>query len=117
MKKIISVICTLSLIMGVLMVPLSVGVSAAEPIRSVEIKDDEAFVFDFSDTASSTLNTEAATGADAIGYYGWGWSVKSYSDGNTVLEGKNVGGKTWATGGGYRLHAKTGEDTYGFYAL
>lgn len=117
MKKIISVICTLSLIMGVLMVPLSVGVSAAEPIRSVEIKDNEAFVFDFLDTASSTLNTEAATGADAIGYYGWGWSVKSYSDSNAVLEGKNTSGKTWATGGGYRLHAKTGEDTYGFYAL
>ncbi|MBE6739652.1 MAG: hypothetical protein E7565_04970 [Ruminococcaceae bacterium] len=117
MKKIISLLCVLSLIIGALIVPLNFGVSAAEPIRSVEIKDDEAFVFDFTDTASSTANTAEATGEAGIGYYGWGWSVKTYSDGNAVLEGKNVGGKTWSTGGGYRLHAKIGEDTYGFYAL
>lgn len=117
MKKIITLLCVLSLIIGALIVPFNFGVSAAEPIRSVEIKDDEAFVFDFSDTASSTANTEEATGEAGIGYYGWGWSVKTYSDGNAVLEGKNVGGKTWSTGGGYRLHAKIGEDTYGFYAL
>ena len=58
MKKIISLLCVLSLIIGALIVPLNFGVSAVEPIRSVEIKDDEAFVFDFSDTASSTANTE-----------------------------------------------------------
>ena len=68
MKKIISLICTLALILGVLMVPLNIGVSAEGSIPSVEIKENEAFVFDFTDTASRKLNDAAATGADAIGY-------------------------------------------------
>ncbi len=114
MKKILATVCTFALLLGCITVPLTVNAEAT--INSVEIKENEAYVFDFSSTASATENSEAATGDTGIGYYGWGWDIKD-NEGNKALQGINVSGRTWSTGGGYRLHTKLSDHTYGFYAL
>lgn len=74
-KKVLGIICAMVLLVSAIYVP--VMVSAADPIPSVEIKDNQAYVFDFNSPApTSAENKSAATGNAAIGYYGWGWSVK-----------------------------------------
>ena len=111
-KKVLGIICAMVLLVSAIYVP--VMVSAADPIPSVEIKDNQAYVFDFNSPApTSAENQSAATGNAAIGYHGWGWSVKD----GVLKSNKNNTNQHWATSGGYRLHAKISDDAYGFYAL
>ncbi len=110
-KKAIGIICAIVLLVSAIYVP--VMVSAADPIPSVEIKDNEAYVFDFSQFVTSTENKEAAEGEAAIGYHGWGWDVRD----GVLKSAKNSTTQSWSTGGGFRLHAKLADGTWGFYAL
>jgi hypothetical protein len=95
-------------------------INAAGGINSVDIIENKAFVFDFSDTVNDGNSNTAEKDANGIGYYGWGWNISSYTDGETTnraLGGNNQTGNSWSTGGGYRIHTKKADGTYGFYAL
>lgn len=119
-NRVIGVFCALVLLFSALYVPMVVG--AAAPVNSVDIKDDEAFLFDIENVVSDeTANKNEAEGAAAIGYSGWGWKTKTYTVGdktNTVIDAsKNNTDQSWSTAGGYRLHTKKADGTYGFYPL
>ncbi len=118
LSKVIGVICATVMILSALYVPLII--SAAGPINSVDITDNKAVVFDFSETVNDSNSNTAAKNENGIGYYGWGWNISRYTDGditNAVLCGNNQTKNYWSTGGGYRIHTKKADGTYGFYAL
>ncbi len=119
-NRVIGAFCALVLLVSAIYVPMVI--SAAGPVNSVDIKDDEAVLFDFENTVTDSAANEAqAKGEAGIGYFGWGWKVNQYTDGdktNTVLDAsKKDASQSWSTGGGYRLHTKKADGTYGFYAL
>ncbi len=117
-NRVFGIVCAIALLFTAIYVPFTV--SAAGTVPSVEIKDNEAYVFDFSTLATGAENTAAATAENGIGYYGWGWGTKNYTEGetsNTVLQAANASGQSWGTGGGFRLHTKLADGNYGFYAL
>ncbi len=111
-NRILGILCALVLLVSAIYVPMAV--SAAGDITSVDIVDNKAYVFDFnSPAATSDENMAAATGDAAIGYYGWGWSVSN----GELRANKNNASQSWSTGGGFRLHTKLADGTYGLYAL
>ena len=119
-NRVIGVLCALVLLFSALYIPLVAG--AAAPVNSVDIKDDEPFLFDIENVVSdATANQNEAEGSAAIGYYGWGWKTNTYTVGemtNTVIDAsKNNNAQSWSTAGGYRLHTKKADGTYGFYPL
>jgi len=118
-NRVFGIVCAIALLFTAIYVPFTVSAAGTAP--SVEIKDNEAYVFDFSSALpTGDENTAAATAENGIGYYGWGWGTKNYTEGetsNTVLQAANASGKYWATSGGFRLHTKLGDGNYGIYAL
>ena len=118
-NRVFGIICAIALLFTAIYVPFTVSAAGTAP--SVEIKDNEAYVFDFNSALpTGTENTAAATAENGIGYYGWGWGTKNYTDGETsniALQAANVSGKSWATSGGFRLHTKLDDGNYGIYAL
>ncbi len=125
-QKAIGLFCSLVLLVCALYVPFALSASA---ISSVTITDNTPVVFDFEDTVTdaikgpdgNSLNSNEAKGNAGIGYYGWGPSVKVYTEAdgskNTVLRAEKPDTNLWATSGGYRLHTKMADGTYGFYQL
>ncbi|MBR2044499.1 MAG: InlB B-repeat-containing protein [Clostridia bacterium] len=120
--KALGIICAFMLILSALYVPLSFSASAAT-VNSVPFVDDVPYVFDFENTETDegVNKTEAET--NGIGYFGWGPTVKKYTDDdgkvtNSVLQlYKNASNQSWGTSGGYRLHTKLSDDSYGFCKL
>ena len=78
-NRVFGIVCAIALLFTAIYVPFTVSAAGAAP--SVEIKDNEAYVFDFSTLATSAENTAAATAENGIGYYGWGWGTKNYTEG------------------------------------
>lgn len=117
--KLTGLFCAVLMLVCALYVPLTLSVSA---ISSVEIKEDVPVIFDFEDTVTdSNINAAEAKGEAGIGYFGSGPSVKVNTDAdgnkNTVLSVAKTSADRYGTAGGYRLHSKKADGTYGFYEL
>lgn len=121
LRRALGLFCTLVLLVCALYVPMAMNVSA---IKSVSIADDTAVVFDFEDTVTDdAVDNKNEAQNNGIGYFG-GWAGFAKADfansSNMVLQfmkSKSNTNQYWVTSGGYRLHTKLEDGTYGFYSL
>lgn len=122
LRRALGLFCTLVLLVCALYVPMAMNVSA---IVSVPATEDTAVVFDFENTVTDNGvdNKNEAVGPNGIGYFS-SWVGKARQDSanqaNKVLQfikSKSNTNSYWRTGGGYRLHTKLEDGTYGFYSL
>ena len=115
--KALGLFCALALLIGALYVPMSFGISAANPLP---VTADETTVFGFDDSFGNSTLPANKTEYDntGIGYCGWQGEVQTdpTDSTNKVLHFGRANKQGWATSGGYRLN-RLSDGEYKVYNL
>lgn len=104
MKKVLSLICAINLLIA--MLPFSVNAAV------IDVSDNESVVFSFEENENPVMDTSdpnnLARGNDGIGCTGWGLHPRSDGDVNGLGYFHGNGGADWSDPGGYRLNNNDG---------